>query len=492
VLTATAIDASSETSWEIPDIPFAPTPAALKQHVTVPFCRVSGFIRPNPESNIGFEIWLPSPERWNGKFFGTANGGSAGAIAYGALVDPLSRGYAAMAQDNGHKSHSFYEESWAVESATHAVKTQKLIDFAYRAQHLATVVGKEITEAYYGSKPRRAYYVGCSQGGHHGMMEAERYPQDYDAIVAGSLASDWITTLSSEAWASSAMLRDHRSGALSKLQLTALHAAVIKSCDALDGLADGQIGDPRKCQFDPATLECGRAGSGGQTCLTASQVAAIRKIYAGLPDASSGRPIALPFNRGSEGGWNTTWNDPTYPPSGSYYDFFRLLVKQNPDWNFLALDWNRDVAQAREKFGHILDANDSDLSAFRAHGGKLIMFHGWADPLIPAAESIRVWEGIRHAMGESSAQDFARLFVVPGMGHCGGGPIGHADWLTAAEQWVESGRPPDGRASTYTIVGSGTIGTLARSRPYCPYPQVARYNGSGDINQAQNFVCAVP
>lgn len=484
------IEASAQKPWPVPDLAFEHTPPERHARITQSFCRVIGSIHPTAQSNIGFELWLPSRARWNGKFFGTATGGSAGTVEYEALVEPLRRGYAAMGQDNGHISKSFYEQSWAVDPTTHQVKTEKLIDFAHRAQHLATVVGKQLADSYYSRRVRRAYYVGCSQGGHHGMMEAERYPDDYDGIVAGALANEWVTTLTSEAWASTAMLRDHRSGELSLRQLQALHAAVMKSCDGLDGLVDGQIDDPRKCQFDPATLECGRAGAASEDCLSAAQIAAIEKIYDGLSRPGSPQPVALPYSRGSEGQWNSTWTAASYPPSGSFYDFYRLLVHQNPDWDFLTLDWHTDVDAARSKFGALLDAVNPDLSAFQSHGGKLILFHGWADPLIPGAESLDTWNAITRTMGAERTHGFARLFMVPGMGHCEGGPIGTADWLSALEHWVEQGQPPDGTSASYTIIGRGRIEQVARTRPYCPYPQLAHYKGSGDINQAESFSCS--
>ena len=491
VVTSELIDASPQKPWVIPDVAFGHTPEASRERITEPFCRVVGSIRPTAQSNIGFEVWLPSQERWNGKFFGTATGGSAGTVQYDALVEPLRRGYASMGQDNGHVSKSVFEQSWAVDPATHQIESEKLVDFAHRAQHLSTVIGKELANAYYRKAVRRAYFVGCSQGGHHGMMEAQRYPDDYDGIVAGALANHWITTLTTEAWASTAMLANNRSGELSIAQLHALHAAVIKSCDALDGLVDGQIDDPRKCQFDPATLECGQAGKSGETCLTSAQIAAVEKIYDGLRRPESEMPVALPYNRGSEGQWNNTWTAGHYPPSGSFYDFYRLLVHQNPDWDFLTLDWKTDVAAAQSKFSGVFDAVDPNLSPFQAHGGKLIMFHGWADPLIPGAESVETWNAITRTMGSAKAHEFVRLFMVPGMGHCGGGPIGSADWLSALERWVEQGMPPDGTASTYTIIGSGRIDQVARTRPYCPYPQVAHYKGSGDINRAESFSCSM-
>jgi feruloyl esterase len=255
----------------------------------------------------------------------------------------------------------------------------------------------------------------------------------------------------------------------------------LKTCDAADGLEDGQIADPRQCSFNPAMLQC--KGADADDCLTPQQVAATAAIYNG-PKGASG------YARGSEANWITTWNANTQLQSGSYYDFFRLVAKQDPAWEFLTLDWPRDIDDARSKFGGIYNAVNPDLSAFKARGGKLIMYHGWSDALVPAGGTVTAWNRMNSKMGADSMSAFARLFMVPGMGHCAGGPIGSADWLTALERWVERGLPPDATPSTYTLLGSGKIDGVARTRPYCPYPKVARYRGAGDINTPESFICA--
>ncbi len=485
-----SIDASATAPWQVPGDQIAPTSTAT---VSVPFCRVQGVVRPTEQSNIAFEVWLPADKAaWNERFFGTASGGSAGRISRGSLVDPLTRGYAAVAHDNGHTSTNFFEQSWAFDAATRTVRIEPITDFGYRAQHSVTVVGKEIVAAYYASEPARAYYNGCSQGGHHGMMEVQRYPDDYDAVIAGAHGGDWSGMMSSEAHAAISTVKNDRAGGLTTVQQLAVNAAALAACDANDGLADGLIQNPAGCQFDPAVVQCGAPGADASSCLSPAQVEATRAIYAG-PRRNDGSTVSPGYSVGSEVLWSQTWNSTTELRSGSYYDFYRLILKQDPDFDFLTIDFDTDVDAGRAKYGHIYDAVDPDLSAFKARGGKLIMYHGWADPLIAAELSVDSWKRIEQQMGATAVEEFARLFMIPGMGHCSGGPNATPgiDWLTAMENWAENGIAPDATTPANTIVGSGTeAGTNApRTRPICPYPSQHRYDGTGDINSAQSFTC---
>lgn len=486
---AERIDASASAPWGTPTNIFTAAPL----QVTTPMCRVVGVIKPTDKSSINFELWMPpASANWNGKFVGNAVGGSAGTILYASLIDPLKRGYAVMGHDNGHTSTGPFEQSWAFDTATNAVKMDPVIDFGYRAQHVVTVVTKELTRVFYGSALSHSYYNGCSQGGHHGLMEVQRYPDDYDGAVAGAHGGDWLGMMSSEAYAGVAVLKNNRAGGLTTSQLTAFHGAVVAACDANDGLVDGQIGDPRQCNFDPAVLQCGAAGADPATCLSAAQVQASKAIYAGPRRTGSGETVSPGYAVGSEGNWATTWNSTTSLQSGSYYDFFRLILKQSPSFDILNLNWDTDIDAGRAQFGPIYDANDSDLTAFKTNKGKLIMYHGWADPLITPYLSVNYWNRLQGTMGEASVKDFARLFMVPDMGHCGGGPIGATDWLTPLEKWVEKGIAPDATSPDSTITGSGTVAGATRTRPLCPYPTVAKYKGSGGINAAANFACAAP
>jgi feruloyl esterase len=480
------IAASAGQPWRSPE--GFRDPAVVK----VPFCRLSGELPTAEEAYVRFEVWLPTTARWNGRFFGTASGGSLGAIQYAGLAMPLERGFAAMAHDNGHVSANLYEQSWALDASTGKLRRERLVDFASRSQHLTTVVAKEAVAAFYGSPVRYAYYVGCSQGGHHGMMEAQRYPEDYNGIVAGAHGGSWTEMVAGEAWAAFQVTRDGGAGALTESLAKAVSRRAIEQCDGDDGLEDGQIADPRQCRFDPALMQCGTQFADPVNCLTPEQVEATRAIYAG-PHTATGRKLAPGFAPGSEQYWR--WTDSHEFMSGSYYDFYRLLVQADPEWDFLSLDWERDVDRGKALLGAIFDAVDPDLSRFRNAGGKLIMYHGWSDPLISPFLSLDTWEAMHKQMGDAATAEVARLFMIPGMAHCGYGPIGgtrdlHDEvWLTAIQRWVEEGIPPDGMEPEGTVVGFGAVGDIVRTRPYCPYPGQARYLGTGSIDRAANFRC---
>lgn len=489
VTAAEWVRADATRPWRSPD--GFRQPAFVK----VPFCRVAAQIPSSGGLPIRFELWLPSKSNWNGRFFGTASGGSMGAIQYAALAMPLERGFAAMAHDNGHRSENVYEQNWAFDPVAEEPRRERLVDFASRAQHLATVVGKALVATFYGEPARHAYFVGCSQGGHHGMMEAARHPDDYDGIVAGAHGGEWTGMVASEAWAAWQVSRDDRAGALSPELAAAVSRRAVARCDADDGLTDGLIADPRACDFDPALMQCGTETADAGECLTPAQVAVTRAIYAG-PRTAAGRRLAPGFAPGSEQYW--PWNDELSFVSGSYYDFFRLLVHADPDWDFLSFDWDRDVDAGRERLGPIYDAQAADLSRFHGRGGRLIMYHGWSDPLISPFLSIGAWEEINSQLGARRTAEFARLFMIPGMAHCGGGAVGgtrythDAAWLTAIRNWVEDGIAPDGDTPRGTVTGVGTVDGRLRTRPYCPYPAEARYLGTGSIDHAGNFVCETP
>ena len=458
------------------------------------FCRVAGTASPEEGSEIRFEVWLPAADDWNGRFQGIGSGGSAGAIRYPQLAAAVRAGYAAVATDNGHTSTSGFDGSW---SLGHPLR---LVDFGYRAQHEATVAGKAVTRAYYGRDADHAYFVGCSQGGHHALMEAQRYPEDYDGIVAGAPANYWVGLMTGELWAGLATTRTPGQD-LPREKLPALGAAVLDACDALDGLEDGLIGDPRACTFDPAEIEC--AGADGPDCLTSGQVAAARAIYAGPTRPGTGEQIFPGYALGSEyfdqpggrGGWGAYWAGIT-EPGGSTADFMRYSVFEDPDHDLTQFDFdtNWDLANNRpigndETVGSAMNAIDPDLSAFKANGGKLISYHGWADPLVTANAAVWYYEQVIAEQGSvEGATDFYRLFMAPGVAHCRGGPgPDRIDPVTAIERWVEEGVAPD------QLVASKVVdGEVTRSRPLCVYPQVARYTGSGSIDDAANFACVDP
>jgi feruloyl esterase len=460
----------------------------------VAFCRVAGVSRPEAGSEIGFEVWLPAPEAWNGRFQGIGSGGSAGAIRYRQLAAAVAGGYAAVATDNGHTSTSGFDGSWALGNPV------RLVDFGYRAQHEATLAGKAITRAYYGRPADYAYFVGCSQGGHHALMEAQRYPDDYDGIVAGAPANYWIGLMTGELWAGLATTRDPAQD-LPRAKLPVLGAAVMAACDGIDGLADGLIDDPRACDFDPAVLSCD--GGDRPDCLTGGEVAAARAIYAGAARPDGGERIFPGYALGSEhfeapdglGGWARYWSG-IEKPGGSAIDFMRYSVFQDPDHDLRGFDFDTDWDLANDRqigtdetLGSALNAIDPDLTAFKAAGGRLISYHGWADALIPGQYAVDYYGSVVEAMGgPTETSDFYRLFMAPGVAHCRGGPgPDRFDAVTALERWVEEGVAPDRLVAAKVVDGA-----LQRTRPLCPYPQVARYQGEGSIDDAASFACVDP
>lgn len=469
--------------------------------IRVSMCRVVGKISPVPSSSIGFELWLPMRSMWNSKFHGTAAGGSTGAISYGGMVGALEKGYAAMGHDNGHRSKNLYEQSWSFNYESRTIIDERLEDFTHRAQHVATVISKEILKEYYEVPAKFSYYNGCSQGGHHGLMEAKRYPEDYDGIISGAHGGDSTSLMAGEAWAAVAAIKNRGLGGIpvGKVVLgevtpgthfTALAAEALRSCDAIDGLVDGQIDDPRKCNFDPQVLLCNKFGASPESCLSPEQVQMVRDAYSG-PKRSNGTELAPGYPVGSEAGWFRYWSKETDVHSASWGDFFRLSLKEDPEFDVSRIDWDRDVDLAFSKYQSSKDVFDPDLTPFADRGGKLIVYHGWADPLISPYLSVNFWSRLHQKMGDRVPQ-FARLFMVPAMGHCRGGPISNFDALGAIEKWVEQGVAPDATNASNTLIGRGVANGQPRSRPLCPYPQVARLKEKGlDPNLADSFVCFV-
>ena len=481
ISTAELVNASPTAPWT------SPNGGGGSATVTTPFCRVAGSVRPSAASDIRFELWLPPTGTWNEKFAGTASGGSNGYISYGVVNLHLSMKYASVGHDNGHRANE----------ADFALTPDRKIDFAYRAQHVVTQVGKEITQAFYAAAPRRSYYNGCSQGGHHGIMEMSRYPGDYDGIVAGAPASDWTGTLAAEANAALAQWATPGAGIPRPLQAE-VRRKVLETCDGkpgVDSLLDGVLDDPRQCRFDPGVMQCGTPSASPSACLSAPQVQALRLALDGRRK-STGELIALGYEPDAIGGIFFP-TDATSPanPQGSWSNHWRYAVFENPAYDFMTFNWDSDVDFARGKEGPTYDTVTGDFSAFADRGGKFLMYHGWADSLITPALTLDTWSRMRAQMGTAKVSDFARLYMVPGMDHCGGGTgTSSFELLTALDNWVEKGVAPDGTTAANTTIGSRAVnasaGVVARTRPLCPFPNVARYTGSGDINAAANFTCA--
>lgn len=443
------------------------------------FCRVAGVVAPA----IRFEIWLPPPTgagAWNGKLNGVGNGGLAGSIGYGAMAEALARGYATASTDTGHTNEPG-REAWALGHP------DLLVDFASRSIHVTASAAKAVVREYYGRGPDRSYFTGCSCGGGQALSQAQRYPADYDGIVAGAPANYPTHMWPGElypAWVT------HRSPAsmLPEEKLTLVHDAVLAFCDAMDGVEDEILDDPRRCRFAPSTLAC--KDGDATDCLTAEQVDSVQRIYEGLADPSSGRQFWPGFERSSELGWTGHVSK----PFGSPLSYFKYMAFQDPSWDWRRFDFSDPgsfaaLNEASRRLGPVLDSTNPGLAAFKKRGGKLIAYHGWVDPNIAPRNSISYYEAVQEAMGGApETSSFYRLFMVPGMGHCGGGPgPSRFDALTALEQWVEHGTPPD------RIVASRTSeGRVDRTRPLCPYPLVAQYRGEGSTDDAASFECRVP
>ena len=460
------------------------------------FCRVVAEAKPTADSDIKIEVWMPV-SGWNGKLQGIGNGGFAGLIDDRQLGMSLSNGYAATATDTGHTG-SPVDAKWALGHP------EKVVDFGHRGIHEMTRVAKELVHAFYGKTPQRSYFAGCSDGGREALMEAQRYPADYDGILAGAPANYWTALLSTGAWDTQALTLDPASF-IPPAKIPTIAAAVLAACDELDGVRDGILNDPRQCHFDPSTIQC-KAGEDTDKCLTAPQATALKKIYAGPHDAHGHEvfPGFLPGAEEGDGGWGTWITGPA--PLKSLIAFFAIgyfsnMVYEKSDWDYKTFTLEDGLKSANEKTASALNATDPDLKAFKDRGGKLILYHGWEDPAIPAINTINYYQSVAKKMGQQRTDSFVRLYMVPGMQHCNDGPgpdsFGQVGRLvfddpqhsvdTALEQWVENGAAPS------TIIASKFAGDDKQhpkmTRPLCAYPQAAKYKGSGDTNDAASFVC---
>ena len=475
------------------------------------FCRVHGFVHPVAGSNIGFEVWLPLG-KWSGRLHMVGNGAYMSTIYWPELANRIREGDVGVATDTGHQGAAL----------TFAVgHPQRIIDWGQRAVHATVATAKLVSRAYFGSPPRYSYFSGCSTGGEEALSEAQRYPADFNGIIAGDPGNYRTSLNMAFLWQ---FEKNHRSGddahpILSVADLQALHDAVLKACDGVDGVRDGVINDPRDCNFHVASLLCKRGTT--THCLSSEQVAAIRAMYAGPSDPVTGAQIYPGYTLGSEGivaepgqalpGWAEYWANPQSPDEPQRVDFFRYWVFANPTWHWRQFDWHTDPEIVAAAIGPKVDAEDPDLQAFADHGGKLIMFMGWADPVGSAYAAIDYYrqveaftaqhKGIKDPMRET--QEFLRLYMIPGMAHCAGGPgathfssatrdstppvrDAKHDMTVALEDWVEEGKPPG------TLVGTHYADSESRAiafqRPLCVYPKVARYIG-GDVKEARSFRC---
>ena len=491
---------------EFPTPPGAPGSVVEGAKLLPALCRVVAELTPTPDSSIQIELWMPV-EHWNGRFRGQGNGGFAGEISYQAMGISVIAGYASAGTDTGHSGQAI-DASWA------NGHPEKIADFGYRAIHLMTLRSKELVAAYYGTAAKHSYFAACSDGGREALMEAQRFPADYDGILAGAPANNWTALLTSG-------LRNVRAESetpesyVPSSKLAAITAAVMAKCDAkgstgFDGVADGILTDPRACGFKPAEMLC--KGDDSESCLTAPQVKTVETFYDGVRE-KDGKLIFPGFSRGGEkddGGWSLwiTGQGPgsaliSFFTNGFYSDMVFAGAKPAVDFKTFPVDEMYRIAKM--KSAGDLDAVDANLKPFFSRGGKLILYHGWNDPAISPLNSIDYYGKVMAITGRKETEASARLYMAPGMGHCSGGAgpdsFGQYGWLPgrgaddpkrdaylALEQWTEGGMAPaEIVAMKYAGERSNEV-TMAR--PLCPYPQVAKYKGVGDTNKAESFVCA--
>jgi feruloyl esterase len=436
------------------------------------YCEITAVVSPVPESRIGVVYRLP--DSWNGKMLGLGGGGWAGNITLTIAAPGLQRGYATAQTDGGHPGTGLRDTSWANDVT--------ITDFSSRAVHEMTVVGKEIVAKHYGKPQSRSYFHGCSTGGRQGLIEVQRFPGDYDGVIAGAPVYSLVTQ-------SSALVRNQlfaREGArLTPAQLTRLNQASTAACDELDGLKDGIVTDPRACNFDPAAVQC-QGGADSETCLSPAQTAVIRAAYAGVRN-SKGEVVSPPLTRGGEAGW-ARFIAVVAPPTGSSssgIDGLRRAMFGNADFDLDAFDAERDFRIMRDSdFAQRYEAKDPDISAFVNRGGRLLLWHGWDDAGPSPFATIDYFESLRSVTGPKvkSLDDHVRLFLAPGVYHCRDGPgPDQLDLLGTLDTWVENGRAPQ------TMLATKADSPV--SRPLCAFPAIARYRGTGNPNDPVNFSC---
>ncbi len=435
------------------------------------FCRVAATLRPSAASDIRMELWLPLAG-WNGNFRGTSPNGLGGVVNYNAMAVGLTEGFAVASTDTGHQGGA---TAWMQ-------VPEKVTDFAGRAMHETTVAGKALTDAYYGAAPRFSYMIECGGGSAAALHEVQKYPADYHGVVVGGHAAHLTRQIFGQMWLWDA---SHPSGVavLPSAKLPVIHRAVLDKCDKLDGVQDGLLEDPTRCTFDPQEIAC-RSGD-GPACLTPPQVEAAQKIYAGPTNPRTKERVWSPLYRGSELDWAFFTEAPG--PAGIAISTLRDVVLKDPTWDFRTtpIDYDRHVALADQADIARVNASNPDISAFVKQGGKLILSGGWNNALVPAGAVVDYYRSVRETIGAASTQQAVRLFMVPGMIECNGGPgTDTFDMLGVMRGWVERGQAPN-----QVLASRVERGQVVRTRPLCAYPQVATYRGQGSTDDATSFVC---
>ena len=446
------------------------------------FCRVAAVVG----TELRIELWMPL--QWNNKLVSVGNGGLAGTISYAAMVKPLQAGYATSSTDTGHVNAGSGDGTWALGHY------ERIVNFADRGTHLMAQASKVVLATFYGSKPAHAYFNGCSQGGHEAFIEAQRYPDDFDGIIAGDPANYWTHHyVGGHLWSG---LATDGAAYIPASKVPILADAVNEACDMLDGVKDGVLTDPRRCKFNPAKLLC--TGADTTACFTAPQVSAIQKLWEGMRTANGRQiwPGIVPGGETGTGGW-ANWITGVGPGRGGHLNlgipFFRFFLFDDPTWDYhtfrieAADGFDSDIDYLDSKLGALFNAINPDLNPFKSRGGKLIQYHGWSDPDITPLNSINYYESVRKTMG-ADVPAFYRLFMVPGMQHCNGGPGATTfDMLPSLDAWATTGTAPE------TVIASKVMnGVVTRTRPLCPYPLEAKWKGTGSTDEAANFSCAAP
>ena len=444
---------------------FAPSGGDTKTPGLPAFCRVVATLKPTPDSVIHVEVWLPSTG-WNGRFMAVGSGGWGGSINDNSMVEALRRGYATSATDDGHTGDT---------ARSFVGHPEKFVDFAYRAEHEMTVVAKALINAFYGRAPRYSYWNGCSGGGRVGLLQAYRYPDAFDGIIAGVPAdmrrNAWAL------WLANQTFKDPQDY-IPPAKYAMIHRHVLDACDAKDGVKDGLIEDPTTCNVNFKSLTC--KNGDGPDCLTARQVHSAETIIGPLVD-SSGKQLFPRLEPGTELRWARLAGGPE--PAALFYDQFRYVIYQDANWDWRSFNLDRDAAKANA-VNKDVDALDPHLDAFAKRGGKLLLYHGWADQQVAPGSTVEFYQSLLD-LNKGEGAEWAKLFMVPGMAHCSGGEGPDSfDKIGVMEDWVERGKAP-----SRIVAAHHTAGKVDRTRPLCAYPQVAKYKGSGSVDDAANFVC---
>lgn len=479
---AAKVTCESVTGWDLSRLEGAPT-SILSARLTpaaggVPeYCAITGYVQPQ----IQFELRLPT-KTWNGRYFQVGCGGFCGGVNIQNCGDVLAKDFAVSANNMGHVGNFLKDPLWGDSADARR-------DYGRRATHVSAVASKAIVERFYGAKPAYSYFRGCSTGGREGLMEAQHYPADFDGVIAGDPAFAGRLGAIANTWDAQALLKADNTPVMSDATLQALHKAVIAACDGLDGVKDGVIMDPRVCRFDVASVQC-KDGGEGADCLSALQVAAARKVYDGPRDSQGRRLFPGGETFGSEGAWK---GDDRLTLADGAQRFLNFTPNPPAGFTYRDFDFDKDLDKIKDaltRYDPVAPGQAPDLTAFEARGGKLIVYHGWADQGVSPLNTLDYYAQVHTRQGGlDKTRSWFRLFMVPGMFHCRGGNAPNTfDFMPAIMAWVEKGEAPDGVVATQ----KDPTGAALRQRPLYAYPRFATYDGKGDLNAAASWKPASP